>query len=690
MAELKCIAAPAQSAIKPGRSFALPEKKDILIGGAAHADVRLIDPSIAPEHARIVVSSGGEYGIMDLESPGGTYVEGRKLKPFDVTSLSDGKPLRLGAVEFLFRNVAACRSVATTLTLREWWERAQPAPAALTPDDLRPWLDICGTTALQQRQLPVADVLGWYRAYAASPRRCCLPIAVPYLIDIGTAIAFRQPPLRLAGRLKLLGDTQSLRYRHYLEYQYQHLCALAYHPAVRFIRERTAAVRNRPPTQGAIVVRFIWDVFKWVEEAWFRRDAGNDPARLQADADHCASQLRILTRPEDLYGFLIQLGNVMRAGRALQSPIDPLERFLLGARAQKESAFDTFDPPLITECLLSRGLDEEVFDPDPLDRQPRDPELPSRHPGEETTIRRVRVTNRIEKLPQVIPQELAVLKLQPDGKRHLISRLFLEGLKMWERQDYDSEVRRHRFLACFVADIGSLSETVSRGRGDGATFDQVVDVPDPSARTVRHHTSPSVHARRLVFEFLCDIAAFVDAPGLDMDIHVFQHPVGDNAKQRAHWALTLADLRTSLGKSIYDDMIELESRSPGYFFSDRQGAAAATADHAQWIHRAVESSDYDLMLFTFLAPSDNLTSLLPHDLPPPRKVSGVKVLVRSVQLGRWPNAVETAVARSFDDAALQSDFEYCLDNDLRYAVLEDLLGPCRRDSGGALAMAGEL
>jgi pSer/pThr/pTyr-binding forkhead associated (FHA) protein len=54
-----------------------------LIGSGEEADVRIVGPDVAPQHARVEVRADGVY-MEDLESPGGTYVGGVRARRIGV------------------------------------------------------------------------------------------------------------------------------------------------------------------------------------------------------------------------------------------------------------------------------------------------------------------------------------------------------------------------------------------------------------------------------------------------------------------------------------------------------------------------------------------------------------------------------------------------------------------------------
>lgn len=85
--------------ISPRAEHALLESGTV-IGRGTTAAVRLIDPSISREHARIL-NQGGVWQIMDLGSANGTLVNHMPVR--GVCRLGNGDRLRMGNCEFLFQ-----------------------------------------------------------------------------------------------------------------------------------------------------------------------------------------------------------------------------------------------------------------------------------------------------------------------------------------------------------------------------------------------------------------------------------------------------------------------------------------------------------------------------------------------------------------------------------------------------------
>jgi|GEM_PF-2071323 len=59
----------------------------------------LIDTSVSHRHARLFRTGGG-LGIEDLNSLNGTYVDGRRIDPYDLTTLREGMVVELGSLAF--------------------------------------------------------------------------------------------------------------------------------------------------------------------------------------------------------------------------------------------------------------------------------------------------------------------------------------------------------------------------------------------------------------------------------------------------------------------------------------------------------------------------------------------------------------------------------------------------------------
>ena len=99
-------AAPVSSAFAPlsgrafliagdGETFALAS--EMSVGRSLTGDIVLIGNGVAYQHARIT-SLGGEVKVQDLESPGGTHVNGERIAPLAPTALRNGDQIAFGEV----------------------------------------------------------------------------------------------------------------------------------------------------------------------------------------------------------------------------------------------------------------------------------------------------------------------------------------------------------------------------------------------------------------------------------------------------------------------------------------------------------------------------------------------------------------------------------------------------------------
>ena len=80
----------------------LPQTVGSLPGFATYL---IQDDSVGQIHARIERTAGGRLRITDLNSPGGTYVNGERLKPNSTEEIYPQDEIRFGRMEFLYRVV---------------------------------------------------------------------------------------------------------------------------------------------------------------------------------------------------------------------------------------------------------------------------------------------------------------------------------------------------------------------------------------------------------------------------------------------------------------------------------------------------------------------------------------------------------------------------------------------------------
>lgn len=75
------------------------ESARIRLGRSQDADVVLLDESVSRFHAELEVDRReGRSAVLDLDSKNGTFLDQRKLPPFESTVLDGGEVLRLGAI----------------------------------------------------------------------------------------------------------------------------------------------------------------------------------------------------------------------------------------------------------------------------------------------------------------------------------------------------------------------------------------------------------------------------------------------------------------------------------------------------------------------------------------------------------------------------------------------------------------
>ncbi len=237
---------------------------------------------------------------------------------------------------------------------------------------------------------------------------------------------------------------------------------------------------------------------------------------------------------------------------------------------------------------------------------------------------------------------------------------------------------QHRFLICYFADVGLYAA----GQAGGLQkFSQQGFVNARATNASAPSSTPGVHARRLVFEMLRDLVAHVHLPAASVDVHALFEPLHEPRARRLGLAITLDELRRRMGKTVvYDEMTELEELLPGFFFPRNTASRAAHGDYLEFIHEQYEQN-YDFMMFVFLAPKRTLFEFPPHNPPTARAQYGLRDVVRLVELDRSPSWVQSAAGNSFEQVTMYPSFQVLSDQELRYRVLEDLLGKIREDFG---------
>jgi len=132
-------------------------KVPFVIGRSEEADHTIYSGKISKEHARIDVTDG-RYGIRDLESTNGTFINGKRVSS---VPLEDGDIIHLAHVEFCFRHASASAAVEVSKADRPI-ERTQYMVADEHPHSiirggelLRELIDTCAVEILFQ---PIVDL----------------------------------------------------------------------------------------------------------------------------------------------------------------------------------------------------------------------------------------------------------------------------------------------------------------------------------------------------------------------------------------------------------------------------------------------------------------------------------------------------------------------------------------------------
>jgi transcriptional regulator with PAS, ATPase and Fis domain len=120
----------------------------VTLGRGATCDVRLDDPAMADEHARLHL--GAEISIEDLGSPAGTRMGARLLRPNETASISPGVPVVLGTTTFVI--LSSHSSTRMHAPLRAAYEQELPSDDGLVRggaiDRLRPLIDRVAASAI--------------------------------------------------------------------------------------------------------------------------------------------------------------------------------------------------------------------------------------------------------------------------------------------------------------------------------------------------------------------------------------------------------------------------------------------------------------------------------------------------------------------------------------------------------------
>jgi len=106
-----------------GKSWTLTS--EVMIGRADHCAIQIDDDQVAAEHARINVT-GNTILLKDLDSPGGTFVNGTRIS---AESLGQGDEIRIGRARLMVQapglrpeRLISDRPVKTAKPeRRSWW-----------------------------------------------------------------------------------------------------------------------------------------------------------------------------------------------------------------------------------------------------------------------------------------------------------------------------------------------------------------------------------------------------------------------------------------------------------------------------------------------------------------------------------------------------------------------------------------
>ncbi|MCX7935110.1 MAG: FHA domain-containing protein [Planctomycetota bacterium] len=91
----------------------LAEGKALLIGRESHCDIRISDPAVSREHARIEWRNGAPW-LVDLKSRNGTFVNS---KPIREHGLRNQDKIRISGEHFTYRQVASMKELRDSVRL---------------------------------------------------------------------------------------------------------------------------------------------------------------------------------------------------------------------------------------------------------------------------------------------------------------------------------------------------------------------------------------------------------------------------------------------------------------------------------------------------------------------------------------------------------------------------------------------
>jgi pSer/pThr/pTyr-binding forkhead associated (FHA) protein len=92
-----------QEGRKPGQIYELHQDVVTIGRVAGRSDIALGDRTMSPVHARFIRLGTGTYGIEDLRSANGTFLNGQIVPMGTIRPLQDGDHLQFGDVVLVFR-----------------------------------------------------------------------------------------------------------------------------------------------------------------------------------------------------------------------------------------------------------------------------------------------------------------------------------------------------------------------------------------------------------------------------------------------------------------------------------------------------------------------------------------------------------------------------------------------------------
>jgi hypothetical protein len=518
------------------------------------------------------------------------------------------------------------------------------------------WTEVAGhldrfCSVLQSRARDFQTrVDAWYAQFCklALPR---LPLAMPYFVDLASLVLHAYPAFRRR-------EEAPAEHRDYFDSYGRHLELLGVQPAVRMVQRRLA--KCCPPQEAAdrIVVRFVRQIMLWESRLWDRH------RKQQADGPWVGAGLYLLRDADAIESFLKENVRIVTVYGAFRDAIPPLERFLLGAVSTTESA--RANDELIGRCIQSPDLDDRVYRPPPVITKAGPRAELSRRSGESANVRAVRRTTELRRLPDVVPHEFALLRAPKGGVRPFLFKMTQEGVSVWDRQHHVQRTHCNRVLACLVAAVG---DTVNQAQSAFYLNPRVRGGGGAALRS----DSPDTRARRLIFDFIRDLASAARFSPLQVDVHVH---LEDYRRDCGHqWEMRSSDLEECLGGDRFDFMLELESMAPGYFFEGNLQGADGSHTVGEFIDRRVFAEGYDGKLIVLLGPSGAFRRVLRDRFQSRRRRRG-SATIKVVSLATASD--DLAVASVTAHGAVDFDYVPTDNMALRYSVVEAVFGRAGR------------